>query len=95
MQKIRKQIAELWGVPLSSVMNVPVLTTQGNCSMYIENYKSISRYTDTELSVIAKDMSISVCGRGLNIDIITSDMLVISGFFQKIEYKEQKEVKNV
>lgn len=95
MQKIRKRVAELWGVPCSAVMNIPVLTAQGNCSIYIENYKTISLYTDTELSVLAKDMSISVFGKDLNIDTITSDVLVISGFFQKIEYKEQKEVKNV
>ena len=95
MQKIRKAFADKMGVPQSAIMNIPVVTIQGMSSMYIENYKSISLYTDTELVVVANNMVISVMGRGLNIEFITSDVLTVSGIFEKIEYKEQKGVKNV
>ena len=95
MQKIRKALADKMGVPQSAIMNIPVVTIQGMSSMYIENYKSISLYTDTELIVVANNMVISVMGRGLNIEFITSDVLTVSGIFEKIEYKEQKGVKNV
>ena len=94
MQKIRKQLAQTLGVPQSAIMNIPVVTVQGMSSMYIENYKSISLYTDTELVVVAKHMVISVSGESLRVELITSEVLTVSGIFQKIEYKEQKGVKN-
>lgn len=95
MQKIRKQLAQTLGVPQSAIMNIPVVTVQGMSSMYIENYKSISLYTDTELVVVAKHMVISVSGESLRVELITSEVLTVSGIFKKIEYKEQKGVKNV
>ncbi len=45
MQKIRKKLSLVWGVPEAAVMNIPVVTVQGNGTASIENYKSILLYT--------------------------------------------------
>ncbi len=88
MQKIRKKLADICGVPEGAVMDIPVITMQGNIRMNIENYKNIILFTDSELRILAKDMILSIYGRKLNIDIINSETLSVSGFFDKIEYKE-------
>ena len=88
MQKIRKKLADAWGIPESVVMNIPVVTIQGNGCIRIEGYKNIILYTENEIRVLSKEMIISVFGTGLKIDEINSESLFITGVFEKIEYKE-------
>lgn len=88
MQKIRKRLADAWGVPESVVMNIPLVTVQGNIGMRIENYKNIILYTENEIQILSKEMIITVYGKKLNIDTINSESLFISGVFEKIEYKD-------
>lgn len=88
MQKIRKKLADAWGIPESVVMNIPLVTVQGNSGMRIENYKNIILYTENEIQILSKEMIITVYGKGLSIDTINSESLFISGSFEKIEYKE-------
>lgn len=88
MQKIRKRLADAWGVPESVVMNIPLVTVQGNIGMRIENYKNIILYTENEIQILSKEMIITVYGKKLNIDTINSESLFISGIFEKIEYKD-------
>lgn len=88
MQKIRKKIADMWGIPESVVMNIPVVTLQGRSSMRIEGYKNILLYTENEVRVLSKEMIISVFGKDLKIDTINSESLFVTGVFEKVEYKE-------
>ena len=88
MQKIRKKLADAWGIPESVVMNIPLVTVQGNSGMRIENYKNIILYTENEIQILSKEMIITVYGKRLSIDTINSESLFISGSFEKIEYKE-------
>lgn len=88
MQKIRKKIADMWGIPESVVMNIPVVTLQGRSSMRIEGYKNILLYTENEVRVLSKEMIISVFGKDLKIDTINSESLFVTGVFEKVEYKK-------
>ena len=86
MQKIRKKIADTWGIPQSVVMNIPFVTIQGNGCIHIEGYKNIILYTENEIRILSKEMTISVYGQKLSIDIINSESISISGTLKKIEY---------
>ena len=90
MQKFRKKIAETLGVPPSAVMNIPVVTLQGNISAAIENYKSVLLYTDSEIRINCGATVVSLYGAGLCIDNIGGDFVSVSGDFQKIEYETVK-----
>lgn len=90
MQKFRKKISEVFGLPPSAVMNIPVVTVQGNISAKIENYKGIVLYTENEICLNCGECTVSVRGRGLCIENIGGDFVLISGNFQKIEYETIK-----
>ena len=93
--RVKEQFITALEVPRDLAFSETIITITGPNRVMIENYKSISLYTDTELVVVAKHMVISVSGESLRVELITSEVLTVSGIFQKIEYKEQKGVKNV
>ena len=90
MQKFRKKIAEAFGMPPSAVMNIPVVTVQGNISVGIENYKSVVLYTENEIYLNCGEYTVSLHGRGLCIENISSDFVSVSGDLEKIEYETVK-----
>lgn len=84
---IGEKISDAFGVPKTVIMDMPSITMQGNREMQVENYKGILKYTANEIAFLAKDFSVCIFGKELKIDEMNVDMLLISGFFEKIEYK--------
>lgn len=84
---ISESVADIWGVPKDVIMNLPRLTILGDKEIYIENHKGILEYTNHEIRISTPLGAMRICGKGLVIDRIRLEDIVISGSFTKVEYE--------
>ena len=62
------------------------LNITGNCEVFIENYKGIVEYTDTNILVSGKRYQILMTGKYLAITYYTDDEMRIEGRFENIKF---------
>ena len=58
----------------------------GNKEVKIEGFKKILDFSDNNIKILAKNMSVNFSGRNLNIKCLTQDLLLINGFINNIEF---------
>lgn len=51
----------------------------GQRAVYVENYRSILLYTDTQLKLQGKTCKLKICGKNLMIEYYTGDEMKVSG----------------
>ena len=73
-------------LPKDTVLGVPILTITGNREIWMENYKGILEYTQTQILLQAKICQICIEGKNLSIDYYTNEDMKISGGICGIRY---------
>lgn len=56
----------------------------GRRVVYVENYRSILLYTDTELKLQGKNNKLKICGKNLMIEYYTGDEMKVSGKIEEL-----------
>ena len=73
-------------LPKDTVFGVPILTVTGTYEIWMENYKGILEYTQTQILLQAKTCQICIEGKNLSIDYYTNEDMKISGNICSIRY---------
>ena len=83
----KEQMVSALEIPPDLAYSETIITMTGSMEILIENYKSISRYTPTEIVVRSLRGKVSICGKNLEILWYTSSAMKvtvnISGIYPK------------
>ena len=82
--ELKGKILKALEMPAELLNNCPRMTSVGNESVLIENYKAIIEY---DKNVIRISNNISIFGENLNVAEITTDGILISGKIKAIEFE--------
>lgn len=85
-RKIREKLSEVLAVPQAIMLDVPRIVFDSNTKIFIENYKGISEFTDTNIKINAGRYIINLCGENLDIKVMTSEEIEIDGIITKMEF---------
>ena len=72
-------LADVFSLPKDVVTNATLLYTIGQKNIYVENFKSILSYTDTEIGIKSSEGKVIVLGKELCIDYYSSHDMKITG----------------
>lgn len=85
-EKTKKFLNLLNNSPLNFANENSNFEIIGNKEVKIEGCRKILDFSDKNIKILAKNMSVSFSGRNLNIKCLTQDSLLISGFMNSIEF---------
>lgn len=83
----KELLIESLKLPKDTMLGASILTITGNREIWMENYKGILEYTQTQILLQAKTCQISIEGTCLSIDYYTNEDMKISGCIQCIRYQ--------
>lgn len=83
-KKIREKLRNIMEIPRELLKSYPRVTAIGNEDVWIENYKSILEYDD---NLIRLGNNICIYGKGLKVEEITADDILIVGKIGNIEFE--------
>ena len=75
----KEQVVSALEVPPDLAYRETIITLTGSMELLIENYKSISRYTPSEIVVLSLRGKVTICGESLEILWYTSMAMKIKG----------------
>lgn len=73
-------------LPLEIIKDLPLVTQVGTEHISIENYRGIIEYTESTIRVNARNSVIKISGEKLYLKQLTTEILVIKGIINKVEY---------
>lgn len=76
---IRERFADAVDISKDVILDTALIRMIGNRELTLENYKGILEYTETCIRVKAKPYIIKITGSGMEIKMITQEMLYITG----------------
>ena len=85
----KEQMVSALEIPPDLAYSETIITMTGSMEILIENYKSISRYTPTEIVVRSLRGKVSICGKNLEILWYTSSAMKVTGNNSGIYPKKQ------
>lgn len=85
----KEQMVSALEIPPDLAYSETIITMTGSMEILIENYKSISRYTPTEIVVRSLRGKVSICGKNLEILWYTSSAMKVTGNISGIYLKKQ------
>ena len=85
----KEQMVSALEIPPDLAYSETIITMTGSMEILIENYKSISRYTPTEIVVRSLRGKVSICGKNLEILWYTSSAMKVTGNISAIYPKKQ------
>ena len=85
----KEQMVSALEIPPDLAYSETIITMTGSMEILIENYKSISRYTPTEIVVRSLRGKVSICGKNLEILWYTSSAMKVTGNISCIYPKKQ------
>jgi len=74
-------------LPKDLLLGASIITLTGNYEAWIENYKGIIEYTDTNILLQGKNRQITISGKNLIIDYYTNEDMKISGSIESVRYE--------
>lgn len=85
-EKIKNFLNILNNSPLNFANENSNFEIIGNKEIKIEGCRKILDFSDKNIKILAKSMSVNFSGRNLTIKCLTSDSLLINGFINNIEF---------
>ena len=85
-QSLPKKIAKTLDIPEDILFNSPRMIMTSNSDLRIENYKSILEYETEKITLMTKEFIIEICGKDLNITIITDEEISITGVILSLNF---------
>ncbi len=83
-KSVREKIGAVLDMPLDMIKDCSRMTVIGNENILLENYKGIIEY---EENIIRLSNNINIFGDKLNIEEITDDDILITGYITNIEFE--------
>jgi sporulation protein YqfC len=91
MRKLRSVLAgymtENLKMPKDLVYGDALISITGRHELYIENYRSIIEYSNTQVKLQTKNGKLLIIGKQLQIVYYTSDEMKIIGYLSEIKYE--------
>lgn len=87
MKNPKEALSDAWGIPKDLALDLPHMTLSGNRELYLENYKSLLKYSTEEIIVGGKKFRITISGKKLEIKSIRRDDILILGEITEIQYQ--------
>lgn len=84
--KILVKMVNLFKLPKDLVLGNILLTASGQNEIYVENYRSIIEYTNSQVKLQGKNCKVSISGKSLFIEYYTSEEMKIIGRIGEIKY---------
>ncbi len=81
------KIAESYGVPKETVMNLAKLSFAENKELYVENHQGLMEYTDDIIKIKTKFGIIKLKGADFRISYIGKYDLLIEGVFSDVSFE--------
>lgn len=81
-----ERLSKKWNLPEDVLAKVPVITAYGQHKVLIENYRSITEYTDRTIQIQTKTGKIVIQGKNLVIGYFREDAMCVYGQIATIEY---------
>ena len=78
-ERRKEQMVSALEIPADLAYSETIITMTGSMELLIENYRSISRYTPSEIVVLSLRGKVTVCGKNLEILWYTSSAMKIRG----------------
>jgi len=85
-QKFKQITFDYFDVPKDVVMDLPRITIIGFYQIYIENYKSVVKFTDDYLHLKLTNKEIKIIGNKLVIRKIWAEEIFIEGLIREIKF---------
>ncbi len=82
----KEKMADGFDASKEIILDVPKIVFIGNREAVIENYKSISDYTEALIVLDAEPFPLKLSGKSLEIKSISREMLFVSGEIEKMEF---------
>lgn len=76
---VKERFADAFSLPKDVISNATILYAIGQTNIYIENFKSILAYSNSEIMIKGSDGKITVQGKGLCIDYYSTQDMKITG----------------
>lgn len=84
--KFLENFAGAMDLPRELIFNLPRIILTSNEEIYIENYRGIVNYSETEIQLNTTKMPIKITGNGLTIFQIASEEITVRGNIKSIEF---------
>lgn len=81
-----RKIVDALELPKDLCLGALNVKLTGQYEAYIENYKSIIEYTDTDIKLQGKNVRIAISGKKLHIICFTKDEMKIKGYLQEVKF---------
>lgn len=75
----KEQVVSALEIPPDLAYNETIITLTGPMEILIENYRSISRYTPSEIVILSLRGKVTICGKNLEILWYTSSEMKVKG----------------
>ncbi len=85
--KLKDKVAESLGASKEVILDLPRLTMLGNRELTVENYKSISEYSESLISLDSNPFKLKIHGAELEIKSIAAELIYICGKISAVEFK--------
>lgn len=85
---IKQRVADAANIPKDVICGVPLIRMIGREEFYIENYRGILEYTDSQIRIQTKIAQIQLFGKKLEIVYYTNDEMKVVGHIDKLEYHQ-------
>lgn len=73
-------------MPKDMVLGNVLMSISGRQEIYIENYRSIIEYTESQVKLQTKNGKVIISGKQLRIEYYTNDEMKVTGTISEIKY---------
>lgn len=80
----RERVIAAMKLPKDVYLGELLVSLIGQRTVYVENYRSILLYTDTQLKLQGKNSKLCICGKNLMIEYYTGDEMKVSGKIEQL-----------
>ncbi|NLS44486.1 MAG: sporulation protein YqfC [Firmicutes bacterium] len=83
--RAKQEIADFFGLPRDSILDVPKMVIVGNVELSVENHLGIIKYTANSVTIAIPQGKVTVRGKDLVISGITRTLMEIRGRIESLD----------
>ena len=80
----KERVIAAMNLPKDVYLGELLVSLVGRRAVYVENYRSILLYTDTQLKLQGKNCKLKICGKTLMIEYYTGDEMKVTGKIEEL-----------
>ena len=82
-----EQLGETWDVPKETLLNIPIITLEGNSEIRVENFDGIAEYGEMRMRLNTQCGVLVIEGNGLYAKSMNTEMIKIQGDIHLMRYE--------